>query len=72
MSPTNAQPESAKRWRRWNVRRIPADRAVALAAILDDLARHRDAMNDRLDALDELSAVLVDGLTAGTLDLATP
>lgn len=65
----NAQPMSARTWRAWSVRRVPAHRARALAAMLGGLARHRDELADRLDALTGLATALVDGVAAAGLDL---
>lgn len=49
--------------------RIPADRAPGVTAMLDDLARQRDAAADRLDALTALATVLTEGAVGGALDL---
>lgn len=64
-----AQPATARAWRGWTVRRVPVDRAPAVAAMLDDLARQRDAAADRLDALVALATVLAEGAVSGALDL---
>ena len=62
-----AQPSAARTWRGWTVRRVPTDWVPAVTALLDDLARQRDAAIDRLAALETLSTVLVDGIAAGVL-----
>ena len=64
-----AQPATARAWKGWTVRRVPADRAPAVAAVLDDLARQRDATADRLNALTALAIALADGAVSGVLDL---
>lgn len=64
-----AQPATARAWKGWTVRRVPADRAHVLAAMLDDLARQREIVADRLDALTALATVLTDGAVSGALDL---
>lgn len=64
-----AQPATAKTWRAWSVRTVPADQADALAGMLGDLDRHRRALTDRITRLDQLAAALVAGTTAGTFDL---
>ena len=64
-----AQPATAKTWRAWSVRTVPADQTAALTGMLDDLDRHRRALTDRISQLDQLAAALVAGTTAGTFDL---
>jgi hypothetical protein len=65
----NAQPATAKTWRAWSVRTVPADQADTLTGMLDDLDRHRRALTDRIAQLDQLTAALVAGTTAGAFDL---
>ncbi|WP_214401734.1 hypothetical protein [Pseudonocardia lacus] len=64
-----AQPATAKTWRAWSVRTVPADQAEALTGMLDDLDRHRRALTDRITQLDQLAAALVAGTAAGAFDL---
>lgn len=65
----NAQPETAKVWRAWTLRYTPEDQSAALSSILDGIVGHRRALTDRVDALDEISALLISGTTGGSLDL---
>lgn len=65
----NAQPETAKNWRAWALRHVAEDQTAALATTLDDIAQHRQALADRLDTLDELTALLIDAAASGSLDL---
>lgn len=65
----NAQPAHAKAWRAWTLRSVPADQAAALARAVDEIDRHRADLQDRLVALDQLSAALVAGTADGSLDL---
>lgn len=64
-----AQSATAKTWRAWSVRTVPADQADALTGMLGDLDRHRRALTDRITQLDQLAAALVAGTAAGTFDL---
>ena len=65
----NAQPSTARTWRGWAVHAVPDDQVEALTGMLDDLARHRAALAEQLDALDRLTDALTLGATTGTLDL---
>lgn len=65
----NVQRETAKAWRAWSMRYTPEDQVSALARMIEDIDRHRRALHDRLDTLDDVSALLIAGATGGSLDL---
>lgn len=65
----DAQAPSARTWRAWVVRRVPPDQGAALTAALDDVARHRAALHERLAAVDRFAAALTTGAATGSLDL---
>lgn len=63
------QPRHAKTWRAWRVRPVPPDQADAVAEILADLEYHRTRLTERVAGLDTLVALLLDGVTRGSVDL---
>ncbi|PPF54301.1 hypothetical protein C5B94_08065 [Clavibacter michiganensis] len=63
----NARAPGSVRWRDWAVRRVPPDRVPALAQASSLVAELRAATEERLRAIDELDALLMEGAVSGTL-----
>ena len=68
----NAVPPRAKHWRTWPVRRTPRGQAEPLGDALTALRREREAARDRLAQLEELTGLLVAGVTGQVLAIRKP
>lgn len=60
-----ALPETDTRWRRWNVRRVHVDQQAALGAALLTVRAQRQRAQQRLARLDNLTELLMTGVTGG-------
>ncbi|KGJ82783.1 hypothetical protein GY21_00020 [Cryobacterium roopkundense] len=67
----DALPPGHRRWRAWPVRQVRKSQENALAQALTSIRLEQKRARDRLGHLDELSALLMAGVTAGTLTLAS-
>lgn len=63
------QPLYARVWRRWILPRLPEGQQEPLARALIDVADERAALRRRLDELDRLEQMLLDGVAAGAIAL---
>lgn len=66
----NALPPRDKRWRRWPLRQASPDERGALAVALASVRSEQRRAQQRLAQLEELTALLMSGVTAGSLTLA--
>ena len=66
-----ALPPGHRRWRAWPVRQVDVGQAAALAHALTSIRLEQKRASDRLAHLDELGSLLMAGVTAGTLTLAS-
>jgi hypothetical protein len=66
----NARHPRDKRWQRWPLRQDTFDQRGALANALTSVRSEQHRAQQRLAQLEELSALLMTGITAGTLTLA--
>jgi len=66
----NALPPRDKQWRRWNLRRVPAQQRRSFETALDRLHNERAGLLHRLSTLDQLTAVLTTGVTRGDLAIS--
>ncbi|MFB9797381.1 hypothetical protein ACFFON_10605 [Arthrobacter citreus] len=62
----NAVPSGDGSWKRWPVRRMDQGQEM-LTAVLTELAQQRDAARKRLQQLEELTTLVLDGVAGGTL-----
>lgn len=62
-------PAGTRQWRRLPVRRVPPNQRQPLEDALETLRRERLATMQRLTRLDELTNLVVDGVTSGSLAL---
>ena len=67
----NSLPPGHRRWRAWPLRQVTEDQRSALAEALTSIRLEQKRARDRLGQLDELSTLLMAGVTAGTLTLAS-
>lgn len=63
----NAEPSGAKNWRAWPLRRVVGGTVPAVTCALVAIEQHRGLLAERLQQLDRLRTILIDGLTSGTL-----
>lgn len=61
---------SSATWKRWEVPRIPPDRATVTMDAVDALRRQRAAAMQLLTRIEQLTSTLVDGLAHGVLAVA--
>jgi hypothetical protein len=66
----NARPPRDKRWQRWPLRQASPDQRCALATALASVRSEQHQAQQRLARLEELTALLMTGVTAGALKLA--
>jgi hypothetical protein len=66
----NARPRSDTRWQRWTLRQARLDQRGALTDALASVRSEQHQAQQRLDQLEELTALLMTGVTAGTLTFA--
>lgn len=62
----NAVPSGDGSWKRWPVRRMDQGQQM-LTEVLAELAQQRDAARKRLQQLEELTTLVLDGVAGGTL-----
>lgn len=62
----NSVPSGRGSWRRWPVRRMDQGQEM-LTEVLAELAQQRDAARKRLQELEELTTLVLDGVAGGTL-----
>ncbi|MGI8418414.1 MAG: hypothetical protein ACR2P2_19895 [Nakamurella sp.] len=67
----NAQPSGAKNWRAWPLRRVVGGTVPAVTTALVSIGRHRGLLTERLQQLDRLRTLLIDGLTSGNLTITS-
>jgi hypothetical protein len=61
-----------KNWRQWRLRRTPDAQRHRLTAALAHLQHERQASRERLNRLEELANLILDGVAGGSLTLADP
>ncbi|TFB75864.1 hypothetical protein E3O06_04285 [Cryobacterium glaciale] len=66
-----ALPPGHRRWRAWKARQVALTQRAALADALTSLRWEQKQTRDRLGQLDELTDLLMTGITAGTITLAS-
>ncbi|TFD61202.1 hypothetical protein E3T43_01010 [Cryobacterium sp. Hh7] len=66
-----AMPPGHRRWRAWPVRQVALNQRQALADALTSLRWEQKQALDRLGQLDELTDLLMAGVTAGTITIAS-
>ncbi|WP_256041547.1 hypothetical protein [Cryobacterium sp. SO1] len=66
----NARDRRDKRWQRWPLRQASPDQRGVLAAALASVRSEQQQAQQRLAQLEELIALIMTGVTAGTLTLA--
>lgn len=67
----NELPAADKTWRRWTFRRVPTGQTSALNDALAAVAARRRHTQERLMRLDELSGLLMRGVTSGGFTVAS-
>jgi hypothetical protein len=65
----NALPSGRGSWKRWSARRLGEPEQETLMQALGELARQRDAARTRLEQLEELTTLVMDGVAGGSLAL---
>lgn len=65
----NAVPTEARAWRGWTVRQVSTTERVALAEVLTTVQGQRTHALDRVALLDELTQLVMRGVTSGSLTL---
>ncbi|MBP3042427.1 hypothetical protein KKR91_15400 [Arthrobacter jiangjiafuii] len=65
----NNLPSGRGSWKRWPVRRLDETERGTLTQVLGELARQRDAARTRLEQLEELTTLVMDGVAGGSLAL---
>lgn len=65
----NGLPSGRGSWKRWPVRRLGEPERETLTQALGELARQRDAARTRLEQLEELTTLVMDGVAGGSLAL---
>lgn len=65
----NAQRDAARSWRAWIVPRIASERGQGLNDALCSVNEERSLLCERLQMLDELTAVLIDGAAKGAITI---
>ncbi|MDJ0337932.1 hypothetical protein [Cryobacterium sp. PH31-O1] len=66
-----ALPPGHRRWRAWKARHVAPNQRQALAEAVTSLRWEQKQARDRLGQLDELTDLLMAGVTAGTITLAS-
>lgn len=66
-----AQPEGAKAWRGWPLRRLPSDQATVLDQALAEIEEYRVDLERRRQDAEELARLLARGATDGAVTLTT-
>ena len=66
-----SMPPGHRRWRAWPVRQVALNQRAALADALTSLRWEQKQALDRLGQLDELTDLLMAGVTAGTITIAS-
>ena len=64
-------PPGHRRWRAWPVRQVALNQRAALADALTSLRWEQKQARERLEQLDQLTDLLMAGVTAGTITLAS-
>lgn len=64
-----ALPAGHRQWRRWQLRRVHHRQRAALARVIASIRLEHEQTRDRLAQLDELNALVMAGVAAGTLTL---
>jgi hypothetical protein len=67
----NALPAADKTWRRWTLSQVPTGQRSALADALTSVSERRRQAQEQLMRLDELSGLLMRGVTSGAFTLAS-
>lgn len=67
-----AAPSTDKQWKAWTLRRSPSDQRSDLSRALSAIRSKQDAARAQLLRLDELSALLIAGITEGSISLINP
>lgn len=66
----NALPPAARDWKRWQLRLVPAAQRRKLSTALNDIETQRAAARSRLNTLDELATLMMDGVAGRGLTLS--
>lgn len=66
----NALPDRARSWRSWRIPRVGPASARDLDDALHEVTTERRRIRDRLQMLDELSTLLIDGVASGAMTVA--
>ncbi|MET4061748.1 hypothetical protein ABIB35_003325 [Arthrobacter sp. UYP6] len=64
-----ALPSGRGSWKRWSARRLGEPERETLTQALGELTRQRDAARTRLEQLEELTTLVLDGVAGGSLAL---
>ncbi|MBO1268699.1 hypothetical protein [Arthrobacter cavernae] len=68
----NSLPPQDKAWRQWRLRRTPYRQRRPLEVALAELQHEQDLTRQRLQQLDELATLILDGVAGGSLTLTDP
>lgn len=65
----NTQPPTARRWRSWTVRAVDVGQQDRLSRTLDAVEQERLAALERVNQLDQLATLIMDGVASNTVTL---